>query len=336
MPIKLADHINKSGLLPFTHTRSSADVRVGIFTIREKWEFLTGEEVIVAEDGISTQFMPTQEDYLQIKEGTAITDDIRMLNYAWEIYQHNAWAIRSDFYMIINRKKTAEISSTNKVQHPENIFIEEGAVVEHCFLNASEGPIYIGKDALIMEGSMLRGPVAICNNAVVKMGAKIYGGTTIGPYCVAGGEIKNSVLSGYSNKPHDGYLGDSVIGEWCNIGAGCSTSNVKNNASDVIMKFPHLPQEMNVGMKAGLIMGDYSRVAINTSFNTGTYVGVCCNIFDRNFPEKYIPDFSWGYDRYEYSKALSDVSNWKAMKGEKLTESETKKLQEIYYKTFEK
>lgn len=336
MAIILSDKHNKNGLLPFTHTRHAADIRIGIFTIREKWAILTGEEIQTGEDGISTQFMPGLEDYLQIKEGTAITDDIRKLDYPWQIFQTNDWAIRSDFYIIINQKKSEKISETNTVIQAENVFIEEGAKVEHCILNASTGPIYIGKNAEVMEGSMLRGPVAICENAVVKMGAKIYGATTVGPHCVVGGEIKNCVFFGYSNKGHDGYLGDSVIGEWCNIGAGSSNSNLKNNASDVVYALPHLPEKISVGKKAGLIMGDYCRVAINTSFNTGSYVGVCCNIFDRNFPDKIIPDFSWGNIKYEFVKALEDVRNWKAMKGKELTEGETKILQELYYKTFEK
>jgi hypothetical protein len=158
----------------------------------------------------------------------------------------------------------------------------------------------------------------------------------VGPYCVAAGEIKNSMLMGYSNKAHDGYLGDSVIGEWCNIGAGSSNSNLKNNASDVVYELPHLPEPVNVGKKAGLIMGDYCRAAINTSFNTGSFVGVCCNIFDRNFPDKVIPDFSWGSQKYEFVKALDDISNWKAMKNKTLTEHEKELLQELYYKTFAK
>ncbi len=160
----------------------------------------------------------------------------------------------------------------------KDIFIEQGARLAHCMLNASNGPIYIGKHAEIMEGSFIRGPFALCEGAVVKMGSKIYGATTIGPYCTVGGEIKNSVFLGYSNKAHDGYLGDAVIGEWCNLGAGTSNSNLKNNASDV--KVWHNPSKdyIRAGIKCGLLMGDYSRAAINTSFNTGTVTGICANI----------------------------------------------------------
>jgi NDP-sugar pyrophosphorylase family protein len=159
-----------------------------------------------------------------------------------------------------------------------------------------------------MEGCMLRGPIAIGENTVLKMGTKIYSGTTIGPNCTVGGEIKNSVLFSNSNKAHDGYLGDSVIGSWCNLGAGTSSSNVKNTAG-IVTYYDENNQSHEVGRKAGLIMGDYSRCAINTSFNTGTMVGVCCNIFGSIMPNKFIPDFTWGNERYDIDKALINISN---------------------------
>ncbi|HRN78851.1 MAG TPA: putative sugar nucleotidyl transferase [Ferruginibacter sp.] len=336
MAIILTDKENKKGLIPFTHTQHAADIRIGIFTIREKWEMLTGEKVEIGEDGISTAFIPCMEDYIQIRTGTSITDDIRKLHYPWQIFQFNEWAIRRDFDWIINNRRSAPISSTNRCVHEKAIFIEPGAKVEHVYINAEQGPVYIGAGAEVMEGAMLRGPVAICEGAVVKMGATVYGGTTIGKHCVASGEIKNAVLMDYSNKAHDGYLGDSVVGRWCNIGAGSSNSNLKNNAADVVYDLPHLESPVNVGKKAGLIMGDYCRAAINTSFNTGSFIGVCCNIFDRSFPDKIIPDFSWGNTKYEFVKALEDIRNWMSMKGKTLTVAEEHILQELYYKTFEK
>jgi UDP-N-acetylglucosamine diphosphorylase / glucose-1-phosphate thymidylyltransferase / UDP-N-acetylgalactosamine diphosphorylase / glucosamine-1-phosphate N-acetyltransferase / galactosamine-1-phosphate N-acetyltransferase len=163
------------------------------------------------------------------------------------------------------------------------------------------------------------------------MGTKLYGGTTIGPYCIAGGEIKNSVLFGFSNKAHDGYLGDSVIGEWCNIGAGTSNSNLKNNASAVVIWTPHGPRE--VGQKCGVLMGDYSRTAINTSINTGTVIGVCSNVFGSGLTPKYIASFSWGNDsleRYQFEKAIADVGNWKMFKGHSISDNEKKILKHIF------
>jgi len=194
-----------------------------------------------------------------------------------------------------------------------------------------------------MEGSLIRGPFALCEGATVKMGTKIYGATTVGPYCVVGGEIKNSVLFGFSNKGHDGYLGDAVIGEWCNLGAGTSNSNLKNNAGEVKIRDHRTGRLISAGAKCGLLMGDYSRSAINTSFNTGTVVGVCCNIFGEGLTPKYIPSFSWGYGdegqagvktgRYDLEKAFRDIASWKRLKGHALTEAEIQNLKYIFEKS---
>ena len=184
-----------------------------------------------------------------------------------------------------------------------------------------------------MEGSLIRGPFALGEGAVVKMGAKIYGATTIGPFSMAGGEIKNSVFFGYSNKAHDGYLGDSVIGEWCNLGAGTSNSNIKNTASEVNVWHYPAKEYIRAGLKCGLLMGDYSRSAINTSFNTGTVVGICANIFGEGIPPKFIPSFTWGnkgLSLYEFEKALADITNWKKLKNQVLTEQEKVKLKHIF------
>ncbi|MEO5561855.1 MAG: hypothetical protein ABIR18_00445 [Chitinophagaceae bacterium] len=215
--------------------------------------------------------------------------------------------------------------------NPKNIFIEKGAKVEHSILNASAGPIYIGRNAEVMEGCMIRGPFAMGDNSVLKMGTKIYGPTALGPYCVFGGEVKNSVVFGYSNKAHDGYLGDSVIGEWCNMGAGTSNSNMKNNASEVRVWTPK--GQIVAGMKCGVMMGDYSRTAINTSINTGTVVGVCCNVFGTGLSPKYIPSFSWGSEgvnRYDYEKALQDIAAWKKLKTQDVSDNEKSILKYIF------
>ena len=374
-------------LFPFTLTRQIQDIRVGIFTIREKWENYLGwpsfdkqEEdfkdldraiVIDEEIGKDTIYLihahviPTPQLVKQIKKlkpgeflslpgiesfaycitskqiigdhkikvekAIEVDEELKLINYPWNIFQQNSWAISQDFNWVKKNRKKQSIPASNRVTDAEKIFIEKGAVIEHCILNASEGPIYIGKDALVMEGTMIRGPVAICDNAVVKMGSRIYGGTTIGPGCTVGGEVKNSVFFGNSNKAHDGYIGDSVIGEWCNMGAGTSNSNIKNNASQVLVYSPNGP--VDVGLKCGVIMGDYSKTAINTSINTGTVIGVCCNVFGQGLTPKYISSFSWGNDsiqKYSLEKALTDIENWKKLKGQSLSGAETFILTHIY------
>lgn len=260
-------------------------------------------------------------------------DAVHFLQYPWDIFSFNKAAIIFDFELITQGRKSIPIDKTNAVSSSKRIFIEKGAVVKHCIINADEGPVYIGKNALVMEGSCLRGPIAIGENAVVKMGARIYGATTIGPGCTVGGEVKNSVLFANSNKAHDGYLGDSVIGEWCNLGAGTSNSNLKNTAGNIDVHLPH--KKIAAGLKCGVLMGDFSRTAINTSVNTGTVIGVSANVFGSGLTPKYIPSFSWGYDgkaRYKLEKALMDAQRWKALKGAQLTKEETEIFKNIYKK----
>lgn len=341
MNIFLDDNQSRQALYPFTFTRHVADIRVGILTIREKWETLTGLKIFTEESDrneesivIDAALVPTSDNYEEIVEGArnnALSgkDTIKKLEQPWNIFQLNDWALRKDFELLTKERTSQALSTTNQLISPGNIFIEEGAIVEYCMLNASTGPIYIGKDALLMEGCMIRGPFSIGENAVLKMGSKIYGATTIGPHCTGGGEIKNSVLFAHSNKAHDGYLGDSVIGEWCNLGAGTSNSNVKNTGGDVKYITGNGLNSVSAGNKAGLLMGDYSRAAINTAFNTGTIVGVCCNVFGEA-PAKLINNFSWGRERYIFEKVISDISNWKKMKGQELTENEIEMLRLLY------
>ena len=235
------------------------------------------------------------------------SQEILQLSRLWQIFQFSADCIRSDFDILTKGRQSQEISKTNATTSPEHIFIEEGAVVENAMLNASSGPIYIGKDAEIMEGSLVRGPLAMCEYSVLKMGAKIYGATTLGPYCKVGGEVNNSVLLGYSNKGHDGFLGNSVIGEWCNLGADTNNSNLKNNYAEVKLWNYSLGRFENSGLQfCGLIMGDHSKCGINTMFNTGTVIGVSANIFGAGFPRNFVPSFSWGgssgYSTYQLRK----------------------------------
>lgn len=271
------------------------------------------------------------DNNIKMGKQVEIEEEIKELKAPWNIFQLNAWAIAQDYELLTNGRKSAKISETNNVSNASNIFIEKGATVECCFLNAQHGPIYIGKNAQVMEGSLLRGPVAIGDEAVVKMGTRIYEGTTVGPKCTVGGEIKNSVLFGHTNKAHDGYMGDSVIGEWCNWGAGTSNSNLKNNASGVLVWTP--AGAINVGLKCGVMMGDYSRTAINTSINTGTIIGACSNVYGNGLTPKYVPSFSWGSDgiqRYELEKAFTDINNWKLLKGSAITSSEKHILKHIF------
>jgi len=332
----------KESLWPLTATRNAADIRIGILTIREKWELLLSgpncssglqsDEKIIK---INPAIIPSKQTRYSIGVDGIVSiineaESCKSIQYPWDIFQLNDWALRKDFEWITEGRQSQKLSATNTIVCSENIFIEEGACVECSVINAAAGPVYIGKNATVMEGCLIRGPFALCEGATLKMGAKVYGATTIGPYCIAGGEIKNSVLFSYSNKAHDGYLGDSVIGEWCNFGAGTSNSNVKNTAGEVKLWNNEVKEFTPVGIKAGLIMGDYSRAAINTSFNTGTVVGVCCNIFSTDFPPKLVHNFTWGEERYEFEKALQDIDNWKKLKGKTITAEEKIILQHLY------
>ena len=217
------------------------------------------------------------------------------LENIWELFSKNGEALEADFNLITAGRKSLALSATNQVIGTENIFVEEGAKVECAILNASTGPIYIGKDSEIMEGSIVRGPFALCDHSMLKLGAKIYGPTTVGPHSRVGGEVNNSVIFGYSNKGHDGFLGNSVLGEWCNIGADSNNSNLKNNYAEVKLWNYEKERFVSTGLTfCGLIMGDHSKCGINTMFNTGTVVGVNANIFGSGFPRNFVPSFSWG------------------------------------------
>lgn len=223
------------------------------------------------------------------------SSDILKIEYPWDIFSFNERALISDFNRLTAGRSSATLSNTNQVAGAENIFIEEGAKIEFATINALTGPVYIGREAEIMEGALIRGPFALCDHATLKLGAKIYGATTIGPHCKVGGEVSNSVIFGYSNKAHDGFLGNSVLGEWCNLGADTNNSNLKNNYA--LVKVWNYPMEKFINTNhqfCGLIMGDHSKSGINTMFNTGTVVGVSANIFGAGFPRNFIPSFSWG------------------------------------------
>jgi UDP-N-acetylglucosamine diphosphorylase/glucosamine-1-phosphate N-acetyltransferase len=338
----LFDGAVRNSLLPLTYTKPVADLRIGILTIREKWETYLGfTTTTLTEDYleekfpmvemeqnvmINASFLPTlylAEKIMELKENQAIFKDEEVIaffttdsqekvdfdNYeqiefesevlqiknTWDLFSLNDIALKADFELITEGRKSQPIPEGVRFINKENIFIEEGVEILFSVLNASKGPIYIGKDALVMEGSLIRGPFAMGEHSVVKMGAKIYGATTIGPFCTIGGEVKNSILMGYSNKGHEGFLGNSVLGEWCNIGADSNNSNLKNNYGEVRLWNYETENFTKTGLQfCGLIMGDHSKCAINTMFNTGTVVGVSANIYGSNFPRNFIPSFSWG------------------------------------------
>jgi UDP-N-acetylglucosamine diphosphorylase/glucosamine-1-phosphate N-acetyltransferase len=333
-------------LLPLTFTGPVSAVRVGILTIREKWEKNLGSEVsALCQDYLSDKYpvnierenilinsglLPSPEIIQQISQlksnealisegrilavkldrqrinnfnfknqGGLIPTEInfipRLINHPWHIFQMNGEEIKNDFALVTNGRRSAPLSKTLNLLNPENIFAEEGFKAEFATINASTGPVYLGMNSEIMEGSLIRGPFALCENSVLKMASKIYGPTTIGPGSKAGGEINNSVIFGNSNKAHDGFLGNSVIGEWCNIGADSNNSNLKNNYAEVKLWSYKEEKFINTGLTfCGLIMGDHSKCGINTMFNTGTVVGVNANIFGSGFPRNFVPSFSWG------------------------------------------
>lgn len=252
-------------------------------------------------------------------------DEVNLLKSVPDIFKLNDLELRKDFNLITSGRKSLPVSDTNTVIGDQSqIFIEEGAVCEASILNCKSGPIYIGKDAEIMEGSVVRGPLALCEHAQIKLATKIYGATTIGPHCRVGGEVNNSVMLAYSNKGHDGFLGNSVIGEWCNLGADTNNSNLKNNYGEVkIWDYEHGHMKGTGLQFCGLIMGDHSKSGINTMFNTGTTVGVCANIFGGGFPPSYIPSFSWGgadgFEEFKSDKAFEVAERVMARRNENLT-----------------
>ena len=334
----------RNNLLPFTFTRPVADIRIGILTIREKWEkYLKKEVSVKTEEYLSKKFplvLAKKEDNVWIdasvcpdkkifdqikalkplqaltlhnkviacntgaktmsevkdfKKRTEIKNPVFVVEKVTDIFSKNGDALKADFELLTKGKRSQPLSKTNTVLGGKNIFLEKGAKVEGAILNGTTGPVYIAKDAEVMEGSIIRGPFALCEHSALKLGAKIYGPTTIGPHSKVGGEINNSVIFGCSNKAHDGFLGNSVIGEWCNIGADSNNSNLKNNYAEVKIWRYSVRKFVNTGLQfCGLIMGDHSKCGINTMFNTGTVVGVNANIFGAGFPRNFIPDFSWG------------------------------------------
>jgi len=262
-------------------------------------------------------------------------EHVDLISHLWDIFQKNGEQIKIDYKLITHGKNSAPLSKTNTVIGNGEIFLEHGAQVEAAIINTVSGPVYIGKDAQVMEGSMIRGPFSLGEHAVIKMGAKIYEETSVGPYCKVGGEVSNSVIFGYSNKSHDGYLGNAVIGEWCNIGADTNNSNLKNNYAEVkLWNYQSERFELTGTQFCGLIMGDHTKVGINVMFNTGTVVGICANIFGSGFPRNFIPSFSWGganfYTTFQLEKAYEVAEAVMKRRGKILEEADKKILAYLF------
>jgi len=375
----------RNQLLPFTFTRPIAEIRVGILTIREKWErFLGTTTTTVTEDYLSEKypmvemeqnilinasFIPSETladtikglsanqalfledepiaffaaegkevDFSSYEVKQYMHDDVLRIENTWDIFSKNHEAIQRDFDLITKDRISQPIPEMTVTFNTKNIFIEEGAFLPLCSLNATNGPIYIGKDSEIMEGSMIRGPFALCEGATIKMSAKIYGGTTVGPFCKVGGEVNNSVFFGYSNKGHDGFLGNSVIGEWCNLGADTNNSNLKNNYAEVRLWDYETEKFAPTGLQfCGLMMGDHSKCGINTMFNTGTVVGVSANIFGSGFPRNFIPSFSWGgsggMTTFNTDKAFEVAQVVLSRRGLEFTQPDIRILEHVFEET---
>ena len=333
MKLNLFESESIANLYPLTLTRPAADLRVGILTIAEKWQKHLGASAFGFEtrDHLSQKFTllenpdlyinghllpnkPLVESISKLTDGQALyhnkvllaakghiahniefSGDISLIERPYHIFKLNHQEILADYELLTAGRTSANISNSNTVFGKHTVFLEEGASMECATLNTNDGPIYIGKNAEIMEGSIVRGPLAMCEGAKLKLGTKVYGATTLGPYCNVGGEVNNIVMHGYSNKGHDGFLGNAVLGEWCNIGADTNCSNLKNTYDEVkVWNYATSKFERSGQQFCGLIMGDHSKCGINTMFNTGTVVGVACNLFGAGFPRQFVPDFSWG------------------------------------------
>jgi UDP-N-acetylglucosamine diphosphorylase/glucosamine-1-phosphate N-acetyltransferase len=281
-----------------------------------------------------------QIDFEQLlSKAIDIPENYIALKNVWDIFSKNSEALNIDFECLTKGKQSQELSSTNKlIGDKQQLFIEAGAIVEASILNVTTGPIYIGRNAEVMEGSIIRGPFSLGDHATLKLGTKIYGATTIGPHCKVGGEVNNSVIFGFTNKAHDGFLGNSVIGEWCNLGADTNTSNLKNNYSSVkVFNYASETTKDTQLQFCGLMMADHSKCGINTMFNTGTVVGVAANIFGAEFPPTHIPSFTWGgaanMETYQLEKMFETANRVYARRGIEMTADEKNILTYVFNST---
>lgn len=369
--------------MPFSHTRPICEIRVGITTIKEKWEFLLDQkgwyetEVYLQElfppppqlgpvTLVNSALLASEtlaEDIKALEVGQGLSKNGRLLaghlpgfgtgwrklikpkeykkpvvliQKSYHIFQEAGAQIRHDLEIIKKHKQSKPFPDDKSILYgAENIFVEEGVKAKFCIINAENGPVYLGKNCEIQEGVMIKGPLALCEGSVLNMGAKLKGDNVIGPFCKVGGEVSNSVFFGYSNKAHDGFLGNSVIGEWCNLGADTNTSNLKNNYGPVKIYDYKSKVLQDTGLTfCGLAMGDHAKAGINTMFNTGTVVGIGANIFGADFPEKYVPAFSWGNEdeKYELDKFLEAESRVLARRNKQISAAYARMIKQIYTK----
>ncbi|MEM7298325.1 MAG: GlmU family protein [Bacteroidota bacterium] len=301
---------------------------------------LKKDEVLVNDDDVIAGYFEPNEAFERGERKVKEVSNITNLDYAWDVFRLNGAEIKKDYALLTKDRKSEEINDPNTKVYGDQIFVEEGAIIKAAVLNAENGPIYIGKGAEVQEGALIRGPFALCESSVVNMGSKIKGDTTIGPHSKVGGEVSNSVIFGYSNKGHEGFLGNSVLGEWCNLGADTNNSNLKNNYANVKMWDFSTNRFKDTGMQfCGLIMGDHSKCGINTMFNTGTTVGVSANIFGDGFPRNIIPSFSWGgasgFTTYQTKKAFETAELVMQRRNKPLTEADKEVLSHIFGATSE-
>lgn len=372
MKIVLSDNGLHKRFAPLTLTRPVGDLRIGIMTNTERWKLLADAEIYYDTETYLQHKFPTSQYHditingglvpskaigqviLSLPEDSTLkfgeielarkgdgTEEVQwlgeeplILSQRWHLYQYNDTALENDFQLITEGRVSQPLSPTNTViGDPSRIFLEEGAIVEASILNTRTGPVYVGKDAEIMEGCIIRGGLALGEHSALKLGTKVYGAVTLGPHCKAGGEINTVVFQSYSNKGHDGFLGNTLIGEWCNLGADTNTSNLKNNYADVSTYSYETESEIKTDVQfMGVCMGDHSKCGINTMFNTATVVGVSCNVFGADFPDKYIPSFSWGGQNpvpFKFEKAVEYANNMMRRRGLELTKEEIGILKHI-------
>ncbi len=388
--IILFDDDNWSDFLPLSYTRPVSELRVGILTIREKWErYLDGQVSYITQEYLAERYPIKIADHNIIINGSILPDvklskliaqldhneallyedtlvaahldreqfdnlvesgtldeiagmeisneDFVKVKHITDLFLLNATEIEKD-YDLLTKGRTSQPLDNSVVVKGDRIFVEEGAIVDSCILNASQGAIYIGKNAHVMDGALVRGGLALCDHAVLKMGAKIYGATTIGPHSKVGGEVNNSIFLSYSNKGHDGFLGQAIIGEWCNLGADTNNSNLKNNYATVKLWSYNSERFEDTGLQfCGLIMGDHSKCGINTMFNTGTVVGVAANIFGEGFPRNFISSFSWGgkqgFITHQFEKAIETAKIMMGRRQKELMAEEEEILKKVFTST---
>lgn len=392
MNITLADlSEHRTKLFPFTLTRPVADLRVGILTIREKWEKHLDRSVsFLAVPELEAKF-PKPKGEIQLIINGAICPDADLvqaiqqlnanellrkgdvfiaamgnfdpaepainlqgfkpinydsncvvINRSWDLFSHNKTQLATDFEHLTKGRKSQEIKDPHTIVYgKENVFLEEGVDIKAAILNAEEGPIYLAKNSIVQEGATIRGPFSLGENSRINMNAKIREGVTIGANCKIGGEVSNSIVYGNSNKAHDGYLGNAVVGEWCNLGADTNNSNLKNNYDEVKAYDFETNDFIKTGLQfCGLFMGDHSKTAINTALNTGTTIGVCANVFASGFPPTFIPSFSWGGGdkmvTYKFDKAIETARKVWARKNITDTEADEKILKTIFDRSTKK